>query len=176
MIELLEIYNLIKEEEQKLESQKYTIYLDMDGVLTDFDERFDYFSGMGPREYENKYGKDKFWNVIDKAGEGFWTGMKWMPDGKQLFNYTQKYTPILLSAPSRQESSRQGKREWVKNHLPKTKLILSNAWEKKNYAGKYNILIDDRAENIQGWKSEGGIGILHTSTNNTIKQLKQLGL
>jgi hypothetical protein len=72
--------------------------------------------------------------------------------------------------------SRLGKRVWVKNNLAGTKLILSSASTKKQYSGKNHILIDDRADNIQGWISEGGIGILHTSTENTIQQLKKLGL
>jgi hypothetical protein len=176
MEDLLRIYNMIKEEEQKIESQKYTIFCDMDGVLCDFEERFEYFSGMSPRQYENELGKKKFWNLINKAGVGFWVGMKWMPDGKQLWNYIKKYNPTLLSAPSQQSESRLGKRLWVKNNIPGTKLILSRASDKKNYAQKNHILIDDRASNVQDWINEGGVGILHTSTQNTISQLQKLGL
>lgn len=168
MIKLYDLYEEIK--------PKYDFFCDMDGVIADFDERFKYFSGMSPREYETKYGKDKFWNLIDNAGVGFWTGIKWMSDGKTLWNYIKQYNPTLLSAPSRQPSSRLGKREWVNHHLPNTKLILANAQDKKNYSGKNHILIDDRSSNIQDWIQAGGIGILHTSTDNTIKQLKKLGL
>ena len=39
-----------------------------------------------------------------------------------------------------------------------------------------HILIDDRLSNIEQWRSQGGIGILHTSAVNTIQQLKELGL
>jgi hypothetical protein len=102
--------------------------------------------------------------------------MKWMSDGKQLWKYIQKYTPTLLSAPSEESSSRFGKKEWVKNNLPGVKLILSKAPDKKNYSGKEHILIDDRASNIQDWISKGGIGILHTSAEDTISQLQKLGL
>ena len=176
MGDLLDIYSLIKEEEQQIELQKYTIFCDMDGVIADFDERFDYFAGISPRAYESQYGKKKFWNLINDAGAGFWIGIKWMSDGKKLWNYIQKYTPILLSAPSNESSSRFGKREWVKNHLPGVKLILSKAPDKKNYSGKEHILIDDRASNIQDWIAAGGIGILHTSAEDTINQLQKLGL
>jgi len=176
MGDLLNIYSLIKEEEQQVESQKYKIFCDMDGVITDFDERFDYFAGISPKEYESQYGKKKFWNLINDAGIGFWVGMKWMSDGKQLWKYIQKYSPSILSAPSNDPSSRFGKKEWIKNNLPGIKLILSKATDKKNYSGKYHILIDDRASNVQDWISAGGIGILHTSTENTINQLQKLGL
>jgi hypothetical protein len=47
---------------------------------------------------------------------------------------------------------------------------------KQNYSGKNKILIDDRPDNIEQWRSKGGIGILHTSAQDTIKQLQNLGL
>jgi hypothetical protein len=176
MGDLLKIYALIKEEELKQEAKNYVIYCDMDGVLTDFEERFEYFSGMGPREYEKEFDKKKFWNLIDKAGLGFWVGMKWMPDGHQLWNYIKQYSPTILSAPSNQNESRLGKRLWVKNNIPGSKLILSKAVDKKNYSQKNHILIDDRASNIQDWIGAGGIGILHTSAQDTITRLQKLGL
>jgi hypothetical protein len=37
------------------------------------------------------------------------------------------------------------------------------------------VLIDDYPQNIQQWKAEGGIGILHVSASQTIAQLKKLG-
>ena len=87
-----------------------------------------------------------------------------------------KYNPILLSAPSKEESSKIGKRVWKNNNLPDTKLILTPAKFKQKYSGENKILIDDREDNIQQWKDKGGIGILHTSAADTIKQLKELGL
>ena len=39
-----------------------------------------------------------------------------------------------------------------------------------------HILIDDRKSNIEEWRANGGIGILHTSATDTISQLKKLGL
>lgn len=156
---------------------KYTIYCDMDGVLCDFDKRFMEFSnGIPPSEYESKFGKSAFWELISKKGVGFWVGIPWMPDGKQLWNYIKPYNPSLLSAPSREESSRLGKRLWVRNNIPGTKLILRQAEQKQEFANPNAILIDDRTSNIQQWRDKGGIGILHTSANETIKQLKELGL
>ena len=38
-----------------------------------------------------------------------------------------------------------------------------------------NLLIDDHAQNIQAFKKAGGLGIVHTSARNTIKELKKLG-
>ena len=37
------------------------------------------------------------------------------------------------------------------------------------------ILIDDYEKNTREFTAKGGIGIYHTSTSNTIRQLKKLG-
>jgi len=154
-----------------------TIYCDMDGVLCDFEKRFEEFGHMPPREYEKKYGTKQFWKLIDEeVGIRFWVGMPWMPDGKELWNFLKPFNPTLLSAPSRNNESRLGKRLWVRNHIPGTKLILASKFNKPQYSQKNSILIDDMASTIEKWDAEGGIGILHTSAVSTIEQLKQLGL
>ena len=175
--------NRMNEDEREEENEgnpgggKYTIYCDMDGVLCDFDKRFMEFSnGIPPSEYESKFGKKAFWELISKKGVGFWVGIPWMSDGKQLWDYIKPYNPSLLSAPSSEESSRLGKRLWVRNNIPGTKLILRQAEQKQEFANPNAILIDDRTSNIQQWIDKGGIGILHTSADETIKQLKEYGL
>ena len=149
----------------------------MDGVITDFDESFKKASdGIAPRDYEKKFGKDKFWELIDGKGVGYWVGMPYMPDGETYWNYIKDYNTELLSSPSRSNTSRLGKRLWVRNNMPGIKLTLAQAYNKRNYAEPNHILIDDRESNIEQWREAGGIGILHTSAADTINQLKALGL
>jgi hypothetical protein len=157
------------------EKTEYTIYCDMDGVLVDFDLGYQELTGITSQQADAN-GVEAFWSPLSKAGAKFWITLKWMSDGKQLWSYIKKYNPILLSAPSREESSRLGKRVWVKRELPDVKLILKSASQKQQYASPTSILIDDRQKNINQWNTAGGVGILHTNTANTIKQLKQLGL
>jgi len=160
-----------------MEEPKYKIFSDMDGVLTDFDESFKKASdGIAPRDYEKKFGKDKFWELIDGKGVGYWVGMPYMPDGETYWNYIKDYDTELLSSPSRSNTSRLGKRLWVRNNMPGVKLTLAQAYLKKNYAAPNHILIDDKKSNIDEWRAAGGIGILHTSAADTIQQLKKLGL
>jgi hypothetical protein len=177
-LKLTNLYRQIKEQEIEPAEQKYQIFCDMDGVLCDFDARFKGINPekLSPTQYTTKYGTDKFWAIIDAEGVGFWVGIKWMPDGKQLWEYISKYNPTLLSAPSRQPSSRLGKRLWVKNNIPGAKLVLASAEKKQNYSGTNKILIDDRPDNVEQWRSKGGIGILHVNTADTIKQLQNIGL
>jgi hypothetical protein len=151
----------------------YKIYCDMDGVLVDFDRGYKELTG---KEASFDTPKEEFWEPITKAGAAFWIKLKWMPDGKQLWDYIKPYSPDLLSAPSREDSSKMGKRIWVKREIPGAKLILRSAERKQEFATPNSILIDDRADNIQRWKDAGGIGIVHTSAADTIQQLKDLGL
>lgn len=177
MYKLTALYKQLKEEEQAAQVAQYKIFCDMDGVLTDFDKRFEYFGGLTPDEYQARFSKSQFWKLIDdKVGFEFWAKMPWMPDGKQLWSYIEKYKPMLLSAPSQKPSSRYGKRVWVNDNLPGVKLILAKRENKQDYSKPNRILIDDRADNIEEWKSKGGIGILHTSAADTIEKLKQIGL
>lgn len=176
MYKLTDIYRQIKEEEAALPKQQYKIYCDMDGVLCDFDRQFEQYARMGPKAFESKFGTDKFWELIDKIGYIFWSKMPWMSDGKTLWAYISKYKPNLLSAPSKKASSRYGKRLWVSENVSGAKLILADRERKQNYSKKNSILIDDRPDTISEWNSRGGIGILFTSTEQTINDLKKLGL
>ena len=156
------------------EELKYQIYCDLDGVLADFELGYEKLTGVDLKG-EFFSGED-FWKPISKAGVGFWVGLQWMPDGQQLWDYIKPFDPIILSAPSRDKSSRLGKALWVRNKIPGTKLLLRYAKLKQQLSTPTSILIDDRADNINQWEAAGGIGILHTSASNTIEQLKKLKL
>lgn len=147
----------------------------MDGVLVDFEKGYEDLTGQNIRG-QHVSGGPNFWDPITKAGAQFWIKLPWMADGKQLWEYIKQYTPVLLSAPSREESSKIGKYVWVKREMPGTKLILRSAERKQEFATPQSILIDDRKDNIDRWKEAGGIGIYHTSAADTIQQLKKLGL
>jgi cytidyltransferase-like protein len=155
--------------------EKYEIYCDMDGVIVDFERGYEELTGKDIRGNHVK-GDGDFWQPITDAGVEFWAKLKWMPDGKQLWDYIKKHKPSLLSAPSREESSRIGKHIWVENNIPGVNLILRAADKKQEFASPNAVLIDDRADNVQRWKDAGGVGIHHTSAENTINELEKLGL
>lgn len=169
---MIKLLNILKE----AVTTKYTIFCDMDGVICDFDRQFEELTKMAPKEFEQKYGIEEFWKVITDEGSEFWSTMKWMPEGKQLWDYIKPHKPILLSAPSRAESSKIGKELWRDQQIPGTKLVLASRQDKKTYADPTHILIDDRKDNITSWVEAGGVGIQYLSTSQTIEKLKSLGL
>lgn len=148
----------------------------MDGVIVDFDKGYKQLPGA--LELDGTYqSSEEFWDPINKSGKEFWENLDWMSDGKKLWDYIDEYYPVLLSSPSRRGyGSREGKKNWVDRELPGTPLILTYSFNKQKYSGPNNILIDDRESNIEQWTSKGGIGILHTSTEETLKELVKLGL
>jgi predicted kinase len=156
--------------------QQYKVYCDMDGVIVDFERGYNELTGKETPGVDSTYDKDDFWSAITKAGAKFWANLNWISDGQQLWSYIKQYNPKLLTAPSREESSRTGKLAWVDKNIPNTHVIFKQAKDKKDLAEPNAILIDDRKDNIQQWIDAGGIGIRHTSTESTIKQLQKLGL
>jgi hypothetical protein len=168
------------------EAQPWKIYLDMDGVLADFDQRFKDLSGMLPREFEDKYGKNAFWDFIDEGDNKikFWAGIPVMDGAKQLVDFAKDYDYELLTAPSNKKQSLIGKSVWVKKHTgdifpTKPKVNFKKAKNKhliKPELTKYDILVDDRVSTIDNWNNAGGTGILYKNINQTLSDLKKLGL
>ena len=167
------------------DEQDWKIYLDMDGVVADFDQRFRDLSGMNPREFESKYGKNEFWDFIDEKHKvGFWVGIPPMEGAKQLVDYVSKHDYVMLTAPSVKKQSRLGKNLWIRNHTgdvfpSKPKVIFKPAKEKhkvKPSLSEKDILIDDKASTIDNWNAAGGTGILYQSAPQVISTLKKLGL
>jgi 5'(3')-deoxyribonucleotidase len=173
---------------------KYQIYCDMDGVLTDFENRFvemlrqegpKYYSKevinqvTRPKHFEKLEGETEFWNFIDNhLGLEFWSGMNWMPNGRQLWSFIQPYNPIILTSPSRQNTSRLGKRMWVKEHLvPAPPVEFRFGASKSDFANKKAILIDDRPSNLSAFSAKGGIAleVKDGEIQSVINKLKKLG-
>jgi hypothetical protein len=162
------------------ENSTYQIYCDMDGVLVDFKKGFQNFTGQSAGAPKIGKERDKFWadfnSVLKQKGvleREYWAGLPWMGDGKRLWKYIKPHSPIILSAPSHSDESKIGKKIWIKREIGNVPTILS--YQKEKYADKNSILIDDRKDFIDKWISNGGIGVLHKNTPDTIRQLKELG-
>jgi len=172
----------------------YQIYCDMDGVLTNFEKRFiDKLRQEGPKYYSKEVvqqvtrpkhfealeGQAEFWKFIDQyIGLEFWAGMEWMPNGKELWNFIQPYGPKLLTSPSRDNTSRLGKRLWVKDNLiPAPEVIFRYGDAKSDFANENTILIDDKPSNLAAFASKGGIAleVKDGEIQSVINALRQLG-
>tara|TARA_Y100001938_G_scaffold150983_1_gene244838 strand:- start:3741 stop:4922 length:1182 start_codon:yes stop_codon:yes gene_type:complete len=166
-----------KEEIELKEFDAPQIYCDMDGVVADFHA----FTG---KHLGTKF-KDKFWPDLPS---NTFAKLPLMPDAKKLWGFIGKYKPIMLTAiprSSRGKISQQAagdKTKWMKRHfnLDQSDMRAVSRQDKQQFAkdgrdGRPNVLIDDHEGNIKEFRAKGGIGIHHTSADDTIKQLRKIG-
>ncbi len=164
---------------------RFTIYCDMDGVLTDFEVQFDHYYGMSAREFSNAKGPTIMKKAVDDVGLDFWAKMPLFPGALELWSYISKYQPIILSSPSTFKYAKQGKDIWIANNLipsPSEIIYKQTGHKEEAIQGlpeteiKRSILIDDYYKNLAPWKELGGIGITHRSAEQTINILKKFRL
>ena len=155
------------------------IFIDMDGVIVDFAKGISEM--MGSPLASDAYGHSEYderkQELTDKR---CFRKLPPMVDYHELIGYV-KHTGLpweILTAAG--VVNRQlvvwDKNEWIKEYIDPFVVVTCtySGSQKKVFAQKGNVLIDDRQENIDAWESEGGIGILHTSARETIAELKKL--
>lgn len=160
------------------------IYVDLDGVLVDFDKFAEEHVGISTKDWDsNKKLKGQFWGRVarmGKEGKMFFGAMDPMADAFDLWSYVEKYDPIILSATGHHHNAENEKREWVRRHLgdrfANTAIFVTSASDKAQYASPTSVLIDDRAKAIHPWIDAGGIGVHHVSAEDSIDQLIGLGI
>ena len=150
----------------------YEIFCDLDGVLADFDRGIYELTGSYPKELPLK----EMWKSAAKA-RGFYTHLEWMSDGHLLWDYIKEREPTILTGKPMGTWAEPQKLEWCGRELGK-EVAVEVCWtrDKHLWSGKNKILIDDREKTAGPWAEAGGIFILHTSAENSIAQLKALGL
>lgn len=180
---LTEIFNWMKNKEVE-PPQDYKIFVDLDGVLVDFERGVEeLLGGYSEHQYETDPNyRTKMWNAVrhyQKHFGRFWLDLEPMADAAILWKYVLPYSPEILTATGTTETDAGvQKKMWVEQQLGHnvTVNVVQHAKEKAKYAAPNHILIDDKEKAIGPWKTAGGIGILHTSAANTIAQLKELGI
>ena len=159
-----------------------TIYLDMDGVVADFDGYAEPIVGYctpGGKRYD-----DADWRKIS-ANERLYLTLDKCPNADVLVDAVRKiaadynYDIRFLTAIPRQNNVPWvfwDKIQWCGLHYPHIPVFLGPySHDKQVHCRAGDILIDDRDSNIDEWNSAGGIGILHydTTIDNTLEQLRK---
>jgi len=158
---------------------KFTkIYLDMDGVICDFNSKFKEMFNVSPASAESRR---RFGDLFHKfINANAFATLNKMPDADDLLNYLKTIeVPIeMLSSTARPSSnasiSRQ-KQIWLDKHgITYPAIFVPGASLKAQYADKNSILIDDTEGVIDAWNKAGGTGILHKDALTTISILSTL--
>lgn len=150
------------------------IYLDLDGVMADFDAHFEALFQRSCKDTPD----DEKWPLIYAHGDFFQT-MPMCPGAAEFWGRHADRGLIVLTAcaKSQYESTARQKRAWVRRHLGAhvTVLPVQGGVNKRLFMhAPGDVLIDDYRRNTEAWEEHGGIAILHRSWEETEKQLGRI--
>jgi hypothetical protein len=156
-----------------------TLYLDMDGVLANFDKGMEEATGStNIYKYEFVYGAKAFWDALNSV-QDFFLHLELMPDAAFLFNMVRPLKPKVLTAipKSNSDSVRWQKHMWCAENLgDDVEVVTCLTHEKPDYCKPGDVLIDDRNINANAWRERGGIFVLHTDARSSVEQLLAHGV
>lgn len=157
-------------------TNKYKIYVDMDGVLTDWEDQFKRYSGGIPvNVYDNLYGKDKQYQLVNQNSPTYYANMRWMKDGKLLYNFIKEFPHVEILSHAPDKKAYIGKMQWLKNNqVPFKANLVPHREDKAKFANSDSIIIDDREDVVNDFRKTGGKAILHKDSISTINQLKEM--
>ena len=149
-----------------------TLYLDMDGVVSDFDgyaEPIVGFRTPGGVRYDQEG-----WEKIS-ANPRVYRDLPEMTDADRLVEEVQQIARDnnmdvrFLTAIPRQNDvpwAFHDKTEWIRERWPNIPVFFGPySHDKHVHCQPGDILIDDRPSNIDEWNAAGGHGILHVDYN-----------
>lgn len=139
--------------------EKTIIFLDIDGVIGDFDAH---------AVNENKY-KDNGKLDHDALDFKWWSTMPVVEGANDFYDTLTNIAEVkFLTGPMVSVDCFGGKAAWIsQKFLPQkgkwalTDLIICHSKRKGLLAGPTRILIDDTKANVDAWRQAGGIGIYH---------------
>ncbi len=148
-----------------------TLYLDMDGVLADFNKEYTKFD---PQKEDRKKFRDSV--LTHKIFEK----LDFMPDTQELLNHVCKLNNVNIEIltsmgthePNQANEAKSQKLKWLNaKNIPYKANFVHDKQEKAKYATPTSILIDDSSGCIGPFIDAGGHGILHSHSSETIRIL-----
>lgn len=159
-------------------SRMEKIYLDMDGVISDFDKRFFELFGHSANEVKGTFTKSDLWEKFVNGGN--FETLDWFPGGERLLEYLREFdVPIeILSSSGGAEYYdliAEQKTNWLRNNniLFPVNIVPGKRY-KKDYANSSHILIDDTERNIVEFIECGGFAIHHRDATTTMAILEYM--
>ncbi len=149
------------------------LFVDMDGVLADFDTHHENVFGVRASKLDDNVD----WKAV-RAVDNFYLDIPPMQDFPLLWRFVSRYSPIVLTGvPHDVPEAAANKMAWVHHHIGKRqKIICCPSKDKSMFGTRNDILVDDWEKHRERWEMMGGIWVTHVSAIHTIDQLVGLGL
>lgn len=161
----------------KQKNKTFIIFVDMDGVLANWESRVIEILGDNYATASKGYK----WAMITKYNnevQPFYETLDKMSDADELWAFvteTFQYVSILSAAGSTPKDTSTQKRNWLHKNLGEVNnIIVRDGGDKAKFANAKTILIDDRDKVLDPFIAAGGIGILHINAKDTIQQLQKI--
>ena len=148
------------------------IFLDIDGVVADFDTHLHTQNKTKPNGKIDHDALDYAW----------WSTIPIYEGARSFYDELTALNEVkFLTGPMVSVDCFAGKAAWIsEKFLPDrgkwalTDLIICHSKRKNLMAAPNRILIDDRIENVESWRQAGGIGIHHQGDfTQTLAQVKR---
>jgi hypothetical protein len=147
------------------------LFLDMDGVLADFDVGYGDRFGVRPSKADDNVD----WKLVRRTAN-FYRDLPPMPDFKILWNEVRHLNPtVLTGVPKTVPEAPDNKRAWVAKHMgPDVPVICCLSREKSLHGRPGDVLIDDWTKYAHLWQAMGGTWITHTSAEASLRSLYEI--
>ena len=152
------------------------LFVDLDGVLADFDRGCTSVTGRAPELMHPR----EMWPALARVRGGFFQILEPMADAHILWAYCVKFEPVsvLTGAPLGKWAEPQKRKwceEWLGLPVDGERVIVCLARDKYKYCSPGAVLVDDREANRAAWELAGGTFVLHINAARTIQLLQELG-
>lgn len=160
-------------------NEQWTVALDADGVLTDFE-------GLICKHLRisevSQVSRGRLWWAVDdfdrRVGP-FFEHLEKMADADELFGFVKANFInhfILTACGHTPKNGADQKRNYFRREYGHDLIVkvVTGSGDKAAFATPNTILIDDRTKSIHPWQAAGGIGILHKNARDTIAQLREI--
>lgn len=150
------------------------LYLDLDGVMADFDKFFASEFGVA----SDKLDDATLWKWINGHGN-FFRSLPLCEGAIEFFNAVKHLNPTILTAcpKTNYTVAATQKRQWVYEHLSQDVTVIPMLGGKNKAMFMHSpgdVLIDDFEKNCIPWREHGGVAIQHKDFVTTWTALKPI--
>lgn len=153
-----------------------TIYIDMDGVVADFNSYVSDFLG-----------REIGWGISDLSSEEwekvsyidhFYLQLPLIEDSVAMValckSFSTRFNVEFLTALPRETtmpSAKQDKLDWINKYFPGFRVNFGPfSRDKQKWCLPNDILIDDKPSNVEEWAAKGGCAVYHTGKYHSTMQ------